>query len=64
MTASLDIAQAKSDYQAEGKILQLCANLDAEVISTVRSKECMDELAEKQNIPTEGLYYWFHMQFW
>ena len=55
MTASLDIAQAKSDYQAEGKILQLCANLDAEVISTVRSKECLEVLAEKQNIPTEGL---------
>ena len=55
MTASLDIGQAKSEYQAESKILQLCANLDAEVLSTVHSPECLQELAYHQNKPTEGM---------
>ncbi|XP_072025648.1 ATP-dependent RNA helicase DHX58-like [Amphiura filiformis] len=54
MTASLDIGQAKSEYQAESKILQQCANLDAE-LSTVQSQECLEELAQYQNIPTEDI---------
>ncbi|XP_072025888.1 uncharacterized protein [Amphiura filiformis] len=55
MTASLDVGQANSDYQAESKVLQLCANLDAEVISTVHSKDCLEELSQHQYIPTEKI---------
>ena len=55
MTASLDIGQATDQYKAQSKILQLCANLDAEIISTVHSKECLEELARNQNIPTESM---------
>ncbi|XP_072041967.1 ATP-dependent RNA helicase DHX58-like [Amphiura filiformis] len=53
MTASLSLGQAGTDSQAEENTLLLCANLDAEVISTVHSPECLEELAEHQNIPDE-----------
>ena len=55
MTASLYFGQAKSNTQAEENVLKLCANLDAEIISTVQSKECLEEMATYQHIPDEGM---------
>ncbi|XP_072041965.1 antiviral innate immune response receptor RIG-I-like [Amphiura filiformis] len=55
MTASLSRGQANTDIQAEENTLLLCANLDAEVISTVHSPECLEELAEHQNVPDEAI---------
>ena len=56
MTASLFYGQAKSDDQAEENVLTLCANLDAEVISTVQSEECLEDLAGFQHIPDESTF--------
>ena len=54
MTASLYFGQASSNTQAEKNVMTLCTNLDAEIISTVQDKECLEELAVYQHIPDEG----------
>lgn len=52
LTASVGIGSFKNRLEAENNILQLCANLDTRVITTVKKQ--LDELKTYVHTPEKG----------
>ncbi|XP_033632690.1 probable ATP-dependent RNA helicase DHX58 [Asterias rubens] len=55
LTASMGVGKAKSRYKAVSHILNLCANLDAEKLSTVQNEDNLEELKRNRDKPTESI---------